>query len=1332
MWSHRRRSEAVSHFSHPPGARWRLKCPGVSIFVQVATPQAPERVPAQYLLSPRAAGPRTLIDVLYDTAARFPEAAAIDDGTVQLTYSELVSDIEASVAWLAARGIGRGDRIGIRMPSGSFALYEAILATLAAGAAYVPVDADDPDERAELVFNEANVVAIVTEAGMARGPGSSRGWRAEAPLLRDDAWIIFTSGSTGTPKGVAVTHRSAAAFVDAEAQMFLRDNPIGPGDRVLAGLSVAFDASCEEMWLAWRHGACLVPAPRSLVRSGMDLGPWLVSRDVTVVSTVPTLAALWPAEALEAVRLLIFGGEACPPELAARLAVEGREVWNTYGPTEATVVACAARLDADSPVRIGLPLPGWDLAVVDRTGHPVADGEIGELVIGGVGLARYLDEAKDAEKYAPMPTLGWQRAYRSGDLVRLESEGLIFCGRADDQVKVGGRRIELGEVDSALVHLPGVIGGAAAVRRTAAGTPVLVGYIASADPDFDMTTARALLAEQLPAALVPRLVRVDELPTRTSGKVDRDALPWPPPGGDSEQGSDLSGTASWLATLWRDLLGATVDGPEADFFALGGGSLAAAQLVATLRDRYPQVTVADLYDHPRLGSLAGFLDELEKPPDVVERLVRPTPRLAQVAQIALSVPLASLAALQWVTWLALGNNVAHALHLVPWTVAVNWWLVAAAFVVFVTPLGRMGIAVLAARLLLPNVQSGTYPRGGSLHLRVWLAERLAEASGAGNLAGAPWLVYYARALGADIGKGVDLHSMPPVTGLLTLGHRSAVEPEVDLCGHWVDGDALHIGAIAIGNDATIGARTTLLPGAVVGKNADVAPGSGVVGKVKSRQYWKGSPAVKSGRVKHPWPDERPARRSHWVAVYALTSVLLAAMPLTALAAGLAVIGLSVRHTHRLSEAVLPTLCWTPVATVAALAAYAAMTIIAVRMLSIGLREGYHPVRSRSGWQLWATERLMDGARNHLFPLYASLATPVWLRMLGAKVGRDTEISTVLLTPKFTVIEDGAFLADDTLVASYELGGGWIYVATTTVGRRAFLGNSGITQPGRQVPDDGLVAVLSAAPPKAKRGSSWLGSPPMRLRRSPAEADTTRTYEPPWRLKAMRATVEAFRVIPVMVTAAIGLAVLGALQALARIFGIWSAALCGGLVLLIAGALAAGVAVAAKWLLVGRIRAGEFPLWSSFVWRNELADTFVETVAAPWFARAATGTPVMNVWLRALGASVGRGAWCETYWLPEADLVKLGPGSTVNRGCVVQTHLFHDRILRMDEVVFEHGATLGPHGVALPSARLGAGVTVGPASLVVRGDSVPKSTRWQGNPIRPWNPPREKSGKKAAA
>jgi len=446
-----------------------------------------------------------------------------------------------------------------------------------------------------------------------------------------------------------------------------------------------------------------------------------------------------------------------------------------------------------------------------------------------------------------------------------------------------------------------------------------------------------------------------------------------------------------------------------------------------------------------------------------------------------------------------------------------------------------------------------------------------------------------------------------------------------------------------------------------------------------------------------------------------------------LGVGLAVVGWAVRDARSLTDALVPAAVWTPAATLAAVVAYAMLTVIGVRGLSLWMPEGYHPVRSRVGWQLWATERLMDAARNYLFPIYASLLTPWWLRLLGAKIGRGTEISTALLVPKFTVIEDGAFLADDTMVASYELGGGWIHVAKATIGKRAFLGNSGITQPGRRVPDDGLVAVLSATPHKAKAGSSWLGSPPVRLRRKPTAADVLRTFHPSLRLKVLRALVETCRLIPMVVTFAIGVAVLFALQWLAVEVGWVRTGLASGVVLLAAGALAGGIAVVAKWLVIGRIRAIEHPLWSSFVWRNEVSDTFVETVAAPWFARAASGTPVMNVWLRALGAKIGRGVWCETYWLPEADLVTLEKSSTVNRGCVVQTHLFHDRIMRMDTVVLEEGSTLGTHCVALPAARIGAGATIGPASLVMRGDEVPPSTRWQGNPIAPWNLFRKKRG-----
>ena len=398
---------------------------------------------------------------------------------------------------------------------------------------------------------------------------------------------------------------------------------------------------------------------------------------------------------------------------------------------------------------------------------------------------------------------------------------------------------------------------------------------------------------------------------------------------------------------------------------------------------------------------------------------------------------------------------------------------------------------------------------------------------------------------------------------------------------------------------------------------------------------------------------------------------------------------------------------------------AALVVLSVRLLSIGLREGTVPVRSRIGWQVWSTERLLDLSRTILFPLYASLVTPVWLRMLGARVGRDVEASTVLLVPSLTTIRDGAFLADDTMIGSYELGGGWLRLGSVDIGKRAFVGNSGMAAGGHSVPKDGLVAVLSAAPAKSKPGSSWLGSPAVRLRRTVAVVDDGRTFRPSLGLRLARTLWELTRIVPVIVTCGIGLGVLGVLALLTAAFGPVVAALLSGAVMLGAGAVAAVISTAAKWIIVGRIPVAEHPLWSSFVWRSETADTFVEMVAAPWFAQAATGTPALVIWLRSLGASIGRGVWCETYWLPEADLARIGDGATVNRGCVVQTHLFHDRIMSMDTVTLDAGATLGPHSVILPAARIGEHSTVGPASLVMRGDMVPVGSRWSGNPIGPW-------------
>ncbi|MGW5636192.1 Pls/PosA family non-ribosomal peptide synthetase [Streptomyces sp. NPDC003832] len=1250
-----------------------------------------------------AASPRTLVDILDASVRSYPDEPALDDGRTRLTYRALAVEVARVGRLLADAGVGLGDRVGVRVPSGTNDLYVAVLAVLAAGAAYVPVDAEDPDERAELVFGEAGVRAVVGAGHAITSHG-----RSEVPAGRPgtghDAWIIFTSGSTGKPKGVAVSHESAAAFVDAEAALFLAEEPIGPGDRVMAGLSVAFDASCEEMWLAWRYGACLVPVPRSQVRSGADLGPWLVEQEITVVSTVPTLAALWEPETLNDVRLLIFGGEACPPELAQRLVTEGREVWNTYGPTEATVVACASLMTGAEPIRIGLPLNGWELAVVDEAGEPVPMGDSGQLVIGGVGLARYLDVEKDAEKYAPLRSLGWERAYRSGDLVKAEPEGLIFLGRADEQIKLGGRRIELGEVDSALQALPGVAGAAAAVRTARSGNQLLVGYVVTQD-GWDRAAAVERLRAELPAALVPLLAPVAELPTRTSGKVDRNALPWPLENLAAPEAEQLYGTEAWLAEQWTAVLGIPVTGAGDDFFAIGGSSLAAAQLTTKLRVRYPSAAVLDIYQRPTLRKLARHLEESAQD-DGARRTVRPVPARAQAVQVLVLVPLFTLLGLRWMVPLAALGNV---LSGYAWLPTAPWWLVAAGALLLFSPPGRLAVAAGGARLLLRGVRPGRYRRGGSVHLRLWTAERLAEFSGATSLTGS-WLERYARALGAKVGADVDLHSLPPVTGLLKLGRGAAVESEVDLSGYWLDGDRLEVGAVKVGAHAVVGTRSVLFPGARVGKRAEVAPGSAVTGQIPTGQRWAGAPAVKLGRAKRNLPGERPRRGTFWRTMYGASGLALSALPVLSGAAALAVAYPFVDAGAPLAGAAVALVP----ATLAFGLAYALLILVGVRLLSVGLREGTYPTHSRVGWQAWTVTQLMDRSRETLFPLYAGLVTPLWLRLLGMRIGRGAEVSTVLALPSLTTVGDGAFLADDTLTAPYELGGGWMRIGRAEIGRRAFLGNSGMTAPGRSVPDGGLVGVLSATPKKAKKGTSYLGLPPVKLPRSSGGGDGSRTYDPPARLLWARGLVELCRIVPVFCSAALAVLTVAALCVL----GGW-AWLLGGVVLLAAGGVAGLVSIVAKWALVGRHRGGEHPLWCGFVWRNELADTFVEVLAVPWLAGSVPGTPLLTVWLRGLGARIGKGVWIESYWLPETDLVTLEDAATVNRGCVLQTHLFHDRILRTDTVVLREGATLGPGGIVLPGSTVGARTTLGPASLVMAAESVPDDTRWLGNPIEAW-------------
>jgi non-ribosomal peptide synthetase-like protein len=1262
---------------------------------------------------PPALAPRTLGEVFAASVARWPERVALDAPGARLSYRGLDTVAGELAARLRAGGVGPGDRVGVRIPSGTAELYVAILGVLAAGAAYVPIDADDPPARADEMLRDAAACATIGP-GLAITELAPPGGRAGEPRPDDDAWIIFTSGSTGAPKGVAVTHRAAAAFVTAERDLFA----VTPEDRVLAGLSVAFDASCEEMWLAWSHGAALVPAPRALVRAGAELGPWLRAQGVTVVSTVPTLAAIWDTDGLSGVRLLILGGEACPEELAWSLAA-GREVWNTYGPTEATVVTTAIRLAPGRPVTIGAPLPGWTVAVLGDDDRPVTPGQPGELAIGGAGLARYLDGALDADRFGPLQALGWDRAYRTGDIVRETPDGLAFVGRRDDQVKIGGRRIELGEVDAALTAVPGVRAACTVVRESAAGNRLLVGYISG---DCDPAAARAALRRRLPAGLVPLVVALDELPASRSGKVDRAALPWPPPatpaasagGGSPTAAPALTETGRWLADRWQEQLGPVPVDPTSDFFALGGTSLAAAKLASTLRARFPSLAVADIYNHRRLGELTDRLDALVPAP------APPGPqaagrRLWGGVQLAGIVTLLILAAPQWV----LGTLAVDRLYSANAGPQVGWgWLIATWVLVAGAP-GRGLIMILARRLLLPSVRPGRYPRNGWLACRLWFIERLSELCRLEAMAGTPWAARYARLCGHRVGAGADLGTLPPASSLVEIGAGATIEADVDLHGWWIDGGELVVGALTVGAGARIGTRALLMPGARIGAGAEIEAGAVIAGEVGPGERWAGVPGLRVGEAGEHWPSDRAPKAGgarRWRLAFAAGLLLDNLLGLIAGAPGIALVLMLAPAHGSAAAAAVRMIVLAPAIAASFVVTYAVLSALAVRVVAPLIRPGWHAAAGPTGWALWFSGLIMAATRDSLFALYSSVYTRPWLRLAGITVGRRAEISTAVGLNRLTTFAPTSFAADDVVLATARVRDGWLYVAPISVGARSFLGNGAVLGAGTTVGEDSLIGLLTTAPRSAADGTSWLGAPPLELPRRRACGDPGRTTDPTRRRFLARAGMELIRILA-PATASVVLASLVFLGLdVAAAAGPAAMALVAAPLLLGAGVLAAALTVAAKWLLIGRYRAGEHPLWSFFVWRDEIINSCQEQLAGSWLLNLALGTPLMGVYLRLMGARVGRNVWCETLTITEFDHAQLGDGAVVNRNSVVETHLFQDRLMQIGPARLGAGATLGPSSAMLPDTEVGDHCSVGGRAIVMRGERLPPGSRWHGAPV----------------
>ncbi|MEU4770246.1 amino acid adenylation domain-containing protein, partial [Actinosynnema sp. NPDC023794] len=545
---------------------------------------------------------------------RTPDRPALTCGPTTLTYAELNARANRLAHWLIGRGVGPEQRVAVAFPR-SVEHVVAVLAVLKAGAAYVPVDVDHPTQRIDLLLEDASPAVVLSEEPDLTGcpPRNPVDADRTTPLHHTHpAYVVFTSGSTGRPKGVVVPHTGIAGLAAHHADRY----HITPDSRVAQFVSPAFDVAVSELCLALLSGACLVVPARQPF--GAETAAFLAERGITHVHLPPSVLAGVPRTALPALRVLITGAETCPPELAAFWSRDRRLV-NAYGPTEATVDVTSWVREPDvapGPMPIGRPIAGARAYVLDAALRPVPPGATGELYVSGTGLARgYLNRPdQTADRFVACPFEHGARMYRTGDLARWSSAGLLrFAGRADDQVKLRGVRVEPGEVEAVFTARPEVAAAAAVVREDRPGDQRLVVYVVP-EGHVDPERLRSHAARSLPATLVPAaVVALESLPLTPHGKLDRRALPAP----EFSVGARAPRTAreEVLCGLFADVLGVPEVGVDDDFFRLGGHSLLAARLVGLVRAALgADVPLRAVFEHPTPGALADRLGVPARPP----------------------------------------------------------------------------------------------------------------------------------------------------------------------------------------------------------------------------------------------------------------------------------------------------------------------------------------------------------------------------------------------------------------------------------------------------------------------------------------------------------------------------------------------------------------------------------------------------------------------------------------------------------------------------------------------------------------------------------------------
>lgn len=1262
------------------------------------------------------------------------------------------------------KGFHPGGRVGILIDR-SVDMYVALIGAQKAGAAFVPIDPSAPADRVQYIAEDAQLDLVLTTSTLHESCANVASplllvdrladeialASAQPPLIDgiDDplAYIIYTSGSTGRPKGVQIAQSSICNFINVVPDLY----GVTPSERVYQGMTISFDFSIEEIWPTWAKGATLIAGPTDGRNIGPGLADFLQDNAVTMIYCVPTVLATLD-RTIPSIHTVNVGGEACPQELVERWG-NGRRILNTYGPTEATVTCLYAELYPGKPVTVGRPLPTYTAYLLDEQLRPVAPGDVGEICVGGIGVARgYANRPEQtAERFVVFDNgTTRERIYRTGDLGRLTPEGEIeYRGRADSEVKVRGHRVDMAEIENVLLEDDAIAVAVLTLRKTEGTGGELAAYVtlsdagASADPSALRRRLHGMLKSKLPGYMVPDYLEVVRaIPMLPSGKADRKSLPEPVAGrlvgGAKPHIAATTSTEELLVSTFAGVLNLPTEmvSVVADLFDdLGGHSLVAATIVSRLRASGAagsgELSILDLYGNPTIRDLARYIDGLALEARVYasDRHASqpaehrpPPPAWWRIAAFTLG-QLSSVYTSVLVSMLPLGI-VYHLNEGVPgWNMI--WQLVATLPASYL--ISRWLLPILIARTFSAGLRPGSHPLYGIAHLRVWTVHRALRQSPLARLTGSPLATPYLRAAGALVGRRVHVGTAEiPLPSMVRLRDASTIGYGVHLEGYEIVGGRLRIGRIDVGTGATVSANCVLQGPCTIGDLATLGAQSLLLPghSVPANADWAGSPA--QPRVGHSDPvidtmttcTEAPQRWPRQLLPrFAAGIIALELLPMMAMVPILLAVWWSLLEFGQLAALIVTALSG-PVFVLTS-----CLLILYLRRFSLlKTPVGVHHLRSQLGMEKWLSDKLFELGLELVNPLFGTLYTPIWLRLLGAKVGRGAEIATIAnIDPDLLTLEHGAFVADMASVGSATYANGHVAFRRTEVGERAFVGNASFVPSGTRLSDGSLIGVQSVPPVTGvPKGTSWLGSPSIYLpaREMYDEFTEETTFAPPRRKVVARLIIEFLRAT--LSPALLGLSTFGTLSVLAvlaPLLPMWAMVLATPAIALVFGLAVVLMVAALKWLIVGRYRPRVEPLWSSFVRRTEFITGIYEGAAVPALLDVLTGTPLLGPLLRLFGVHVGKRTLIDTTYVTEFDLVHIGDDVSVGAEVSLQSHLFEDRVMKMGEVRLEREVALGCRAVVLYGTTLRRGAALAPLSLAMKGETLPADTSWAGIPAR---------------